>query len=167
MAAAFKFGCSWEALKEILPMCKGVARRFDIIGEVGRVVAIDDYAHHPTEISACISAARSVHNGRLIAVFQPHLYSRTKFLCEEFAESLCAADEVVLVDVYAAREEPEAGVDSSVLAEEIGKKGRLVYGPFSRDKTAGEVKNMVTSGDMVLFIGAGDVGKCAYEFVGR
>jgi UDP-N-acetylmuramate--alanine ligase len=166
MAAAFKFGCPWEELQKVLPMCKGVARRFDIIGEVDGVVAVDDYAHHPTEISACISAARSVHNGRLIAVFQPHLYSRTKFLCDEFADALCIADEVVLVDVYAAREEPEAGVGSSVLAEKIKEKGRAVYGPFGRDKTAGEVKGMVASGDMVLFIGAGDVGKCAYEFVG-
>ena len=104
IAAGLELGMSFADIIAGLAQFGGARRRFQLLGRVQDIQIIDDYAHHPTEIAATIQAARGVHQGRLVAVFQPHRYSRTKFLADKFAESFHLADEVILTDVYAAGE---------------------------------------------------------------
>jgi len=105
-----QLGIDFQDIKEALKGFKGVQRRFQLIGKVNNVQVVDDYAHHPTEIKATLEAARNSHSGRLIAVFQPHSYTRTKFLAKEFAASFKAADKVILAEIYSAGEKPIPGV---------------------------------------------------------
>jgi UDP-N-acetylmuramate--alanine ligase len=136
----------------------GTRRRFESRGVVSGVAVVDDYAHHPTEVEAVLRAAREVAGeGRVLAVFQPHLYSRTRIFGTEFGEALGLADEVVVMDVYAAREDPEPGVSGALVASAVPlPAGRVAYVP-SWSAVAGEVAGRARPGDLVLTIGAGDV----------
>ncbi|MFH0911302.1 MAG: UDP-N-acetylmuramate--L-alanine ligase, partial [Planctomycetota bacterium] len=167
LAAAHAAAAPWEALRAALGRCTGVARRFELVGERRGVRVIEDYAHHPTEIAAALRAARGVHAGRVIALFQPHLYSRTQFFCDAFGEALSAADEVLLVDIYPAREEPLPGVTAKIVVEAVRQRNAAVSGPYARDEAAGVLARRVKEGDLVIVLGAGDVGACAHELVER
>jgi UDP-N-acetylmuramate--alanine ligase len=136
----------------------GTRRRFETRGVAGGVAVVDDYAHHPTEVAAVLRAARDVVNGgRVLAVFQPHLYSRTRIFGAEFGAALGLADEVVVMDVYAAREDPEPGVSGRLVAAAVPlPPGRVAYVP-SWSAVAAEVAGRARPGDLVLTIGAGDV----------
>lgn len=141
----------------------GVHRRFEFRGEVRGVRVFDDYAHHPTEVSAVLAAARSMAGeGRVIAVFQPHLYSRTREFAAEFAAALSVADHVVVADVYGAREEPLPGVSGRSISD-------LVTAPatFAPDLSAlpALVSGLATSGDVILTLGAGDITMQGPEIV--
>jgi UDP-N-acetylmuramate--alanine ligase len=143
----------------------GVHRRFQLRGRVGRIRVFDDYAHHPTEVRAVLTAARDMVNadgGRVVAIFQPHLYSRTETFAAEFAESLSLADQVIVLDVYGAREEPIPGVSGLTIAEQITKP--VVFQP---DVSAlpHQVAEMAAPDDVILTIGAGDVTMQAAEIV--
>jgi UDP-N-acetylmuramate--alanine ligase len=135
----------------------GAARRFERVGERLGVTVIDDYAHHPSEVRATLAAARQAFPGRrLIAVFQPHLYSRTALLGEALGRELAAADQVVVAPIYAAREQPLPGVSAALVtagARAAGARPELV----ERDAVAERVAAMVQSGDVVLTLGAGDI----------
>jgi UDP-N-acetylmuramate--alanine ligase len=136
----------------------GVERRFQRLGEVNGIYVIDDYAHHPTEIRATLQAARAAYPGRrIVAAFQPHLYSRTRNFAREFGEALATADAVYLTDLYPAREQPIPGVTSQLIADAITwSRGPLVWqGP--RDALATALAGATRSGDVVLTIGAGDI----------
>jgi UDP-N-acetylmuramate--alanine ligase len=135
---------------------QGARRRMEVKGEADGVQVIDSYAHHPTELAADLAAARdAVCGGRLIAVFQPHLFSRTRIFAAEFGAALGLADEVVVLDVYAAREDPEPGVTGQLVASAV-PGGRAAFLP---DPAAvpGTVAGLAKPGDMVLTMGAGDV----------
>jgi UDP-N-acetylmuramate--alanine ligase len=136
----------------------GARRRFELKGEARGVRVFDDYAHHPSKLRAALSAAREVAgSGRLVVVFQPHLYSRTSYFAEQFAEVLGLADVVVVMDVYAAREDPVPGVTGKLIAAAIPlPREQVVFEP-SWTAVPGVVASLARPGDLVLTAGAGDV----------
>lgn len=135
----------------------GTERRFELHGVRNGISVYDDFAHHPTEVSAALLAARAVvGNGRLITVFQPHLYSRTRLFANEFAQALAASDEVVLLDIYAAREDPEPGVTGELIANAFADKQRMHYVP-NWDDVPEAVAKIAKAGDFVITMGCGDV----------
>ncbi len=141
----------------------GVGRRFELAGEVAGVTVIDDYAHHPTEIAATLQAARDRFPGRRIwAIFQPHTFSRTRALLDDFATALAVADEIVLLDIYAAREIDDGVVSSADLQRLIGPRARVVRGV---PDVAPAVYPLLQKGDVVLTIGAGDITHAAPALV--
>jgi UDP-N-acetylmuramate--alanine ligase len=145
----------------------GTRRRFETRGVAGGVAVVDDYAHHPTEVGAVLRAAREVvsGDGRVIAVFQPHLYSRTRIFAAEFGAALGLADEVVVMDVYAAREDPEPGVSGALVADAVPlPRERVAYVP-SWSAVAAQVAGRARPGDLVLTIGAGDVTMLAPQIL--
>ena len=135
----------------------GTERRFELHGQVRGVSVYDDFAHHPTEVLAALSGARAVvGEGRLITVFQPHLYSRTRLFAKEFAEALALSDEVVVMDIYAAREDPEPGVTGALIADAFKNQNRMHYVPLWDDVPA-TVNAIARAGDFVITMGCGDV----------
>jgi UDP-N-acetylmuramate--alanine ligase len=137
----------------------GVIRRFETKGERGGVLVLDDYAHHPTEIAATLAAARQVHPGRrLVALFQPHLYSRTRDFAEAFGRALLACDLAIVTDIYASREKPIPGVTGELVAGAARHAGHasVMYVSDSK-RVAGELERVLKSGDLLLTMGAGDV----------
>ena len=137
----------------------GVIRRFETKGERGGVLVLDDYAHHPTEIAATLAAARQVHPGRrLVALFQPHLYSRTRDFAEAFGRALLACDLAIVTDVYPSREKPIAGVTGDLVAQAARRAGHpdVLY-ISEKTRVVGELERVLKSGDLLLTMGAGDV----------
>ncbi len=150
-------------LEEVVPAVKtfsGVSRRLELAGEVGSVRLYDDYAHHPTEIKATLEGMRRVFDGRLVAVFQPHLYSRTQRFYKEFGGSFSNADMVVILDVYPAREKPIDGVSGKMIADAAKKSGHAVVN-YIKDKEdlPNFLKSKLHGGDRVILFGAGDIFK--------
>jgi UDP-N-acetylmuramate--alanine ligase len=140
----------------------GTRRRFEAKGEASGVRVYDDYAHHPTEVAAVLRAARAVAastgpDAAIVAVFQPHLYSRTRIFATDFGTALGLADQVVVMDVYAAREDPEPGVSGALIAEAVPLPADRVAFVPSWSQVAQEVARRARPGDLVLTIGAGDV----------
>ena len=166
VAAGLEIGMSFEEIKNGLMQFGGARRRFQLLGHVHDIQIIDDYAHHPTEIAATIQAARGVHPGRLVAVFQPHRYTRTKLLFSEFCECFKDCDELILTDIYAASEEAIPGVSSMHLAEGIkAATGQEVLYIGKLTKAEEYLERVVRPGDLVMTIGAGDVFKIGEELV--
>ncbi len=146
---------------------QGVRRRFEYRGTVAGVTVVDDYAHHPTEVAATLRAARSSHPGRVWAVFQPHLYSRTQALHREFGQALALADRVVVTDVYGAREDPIPGVTGELVAAAVERvSGSVDYVPHLAD-LASFLADRVDAGDLVITMGAGDVTVVPGELLAR
>ncbi|MEY4276194.1 MAG: hypothetical protein RIS26_657 [Actinomycetota bacterium] len=136
---------------------RGTERRFELHGVRRGVSVYDDFAHHPTEVEAALSAARSVvGNGKLITVFQPHLYSRTRLMHREFAQALALSDQVVVMDIYAAREDPEPGVTGVLVADSFDDQDKVHYVPLWDDVPAVAAK-LATDGDFIITMGCGDV----------
>jgi UDP-N-acetylmuramate--alanine ligase len=155
LALATELGVDPAAAATALGSYGGASRRMEPKGEAGGVRVLDTYAHHPVELSADLAAAREIAaGGRVIAVFQPHLYSRTRIFAAEFAAALELADVAVVLDVYAAREDPEPGVSGRLVADAIG--GQAHYVPLAADVPA-VVAAIAAPGDLVLTMGAGDV----------
>jgi UDP-N-acetylmuramate--alanine ligase len=155
-AAAVELGTAPERAAAALGRYRGTARRMEPKGEAGGVRVVDTYAHHPTELAADLRAARPIAaGGRVIAVFQPHLYSRTRIFAAQFGAALGLADEVVVLDVYAAREDPEPGVTGRLVADAV-PGGAAHYVP-SFDDVPRVVASLAAPGDLVLTMGAGDV----------
>ena len=137
----------------------GVGRRFEPKGEVpgGSVRVFDDYAHHPTEVTAVLGAAREIveaDGGRLVAVFQPHLYSRTRIFAEEFGRALSLADQVIVLEVYGAREQPEPGVDAGLIVRHVTSP---VHRAADLDAALSTLTGVLAPGDVVFTLGAGDI----------
>src|SRR4030042_1976116 len=114
-SAAFHAGVAWPDVSRALARFRGVRRRFERKGSIAGVTVLDDYGHHPTEVRATLEAARRAAGGRLICVFQPHRYTRTRNLCYEFGESFDLADQLILMDVYPAGEKPLPGVSTQLI----------------------------------------------------
>lgn len=159
-AVAWDLDIKPEQIKAGLEAFTGTGRRFEKLGEKNGVLVVDDYAHHPTELRATLSAARSAYpDRRIVAVFQPHLPSRTRDNMDEFAQALTLADAVFLTDIYLAREAALPGVSSEILAARVrdGKPGLFVeYVPNKADLPA-RLTELAQAGDLVLTLGAGDI----------
>jgi UDP-N-acetylmuramate--alanine ligase len=157
ISLGLKLGIRREVIFKTLKEFTGVKRRFQSKGEVDGIMVIDDYGHHPTEIKATLAAARHFNKKRLVTVFQPHRYSRTKFLLNEFAESLGNTDHLILTDVYAASEKASEGVGIAELMEKTQKVlgDKVIY--LKKQEILEYLKNYVKEGDLVLFLGAGDI----------
>lgn len=158
IGAGIGLGVTLDAMREGLAEFGGVERRFQHLCDVGTVTIIDDYAHHPTEITATLQAARASYPGRrLVAAFQPHLFTRTRDFREAFADALCGADSVFLAEIYPAREQPIPGITSDLVSESLRRVGRPVAWQGPRTELAEALAATVVDGDVVLMIGAGDI----------
>jgi UDP-N-acetylmuramate--alanine ligase len=160
LAALELAGVPRDEAERVLPEFSGAGRRFELRGEAAGVRVFDDYGHHPREIAATLAAARStVDGGRLLVVFQPHLYSRTRHLAHELAQSLAAADAVAVTGVYAAREEPVPGVDGKLVVDALvaARPGMPVAWTPEVEDAVRFLARRARAGDLVLTIGAGDV----------
>lgn len=170
--AARVLGVEWAVIRRALADFSGVARRFQRMGEIGGISVVDDYAHHQTELAAAIATARqSFPTSRLVAVFQPHLFSRTRDFAPEFAQILATADEVWIAEIYPAREAPIPGVDGRWLAGEVeravaAREGQVpVHFHRNLDTLASELARALRPGDLCLTLGAGSVEVVAPEVV--
>jgi UDP-N-acetylmuramate--alanine ligase len=165
-ALALELKVPMAAIQAGLAGFSGVGRRFEIKGAGRDVVVVDDYAHHPAEVRATLRAAREGWDRRLVALFQPHLFSRTRDLAREFGAALALADVVLLTDVYAAREAPIAGVDGRLLLDAVRASGHgdVTYVPDRRDLAARALER-ARPGDLVITMGAGDIWQVADEIV--
>jgi UDP-N-acetylmuramate--alanine ligase len=167
MAVAWELGLDLPAITPSLAAFQGVGRRFAEVGEFavakGEVRVVEDYGHHPSELSATIAAARAGWPGRrLVVVFQPHRYTRTRDLFDEFSQVLASGDAVVLTDVYAAGEEPIDGIDSGALCQSIRARGRVNPVLVSNvHDIPRELPAMLEDDDLVLLLGAGNIGQVA------
>jgi UDP-N-acetylmuramate--alanine ligase len=166
LLAGLELDAPLEGMIEGIASFGGVRRRFEFKGRSGDVRVYDDYAHHPSEVTAQLRAVRpAAGSGRLVVVFQPHLYSRTRLFAAEFAKALSLADEVVLLDVYGAREQPEPGVTSALIADAISLPAERVHLEPSFEKVPPLVAGLVGPGDLVLTMGAGDVTMLGPELI--
>lgn len=167
LALAVGMGVDVDQARRALAAARGVERRMEVVGRCGDAVLYSDYAHHPTEVTAAITAFRQRHRGETLVVFQPHLYSRTRDLADAFGAALSAAERVLLVDIYPAREEPIPGVDASLLAAGAALRGARVNGPVSVSAAADEVIRLARGCEAVVMMGAGDIDAVAREIASR
>ncbi|MBO6947276.1 MAG: UDP-N-acetylmuramate--L-alanine ligase [Rhodospirillales bacterium] len=168
VAIACEMGLSDEVLNKALSGFKGVKRRFTHTGTVDGITVIDDYGHHPVEIAAVLKAARDVAENNVIAVVQPHRYSRLHDLFEDFCTCFNAADAVVVADVYAAGEAPIEGIDRDALVAGLRERGhRTVVGLESAEALAETINDMATAGDFVVCLGAGSISAWANALPGE
>ncbi|HZD38056.1 MAG TPA: UDP-N-acetylmuramate--L-alanine ligase [Actinomycetes bacterium] len=165
IAATRALGVGFQDAAAALGRYTGMARRFELRAQRGGVTVVDDYAHHPTKVAATLVAARLGSWSRVVAVFQPHRYTRTRALATELGQALTSADVAVVTDVYSAGEDPEAGVDGTLVAAAAAAARSdldLVYVP-DRGELAKQVAALVRPGDLVLTLGAGDITNLADE----
>ncbi len=168
LAVADELGVGFDDAAAALARFPGVERRFELLGEAGGVRVVDDYGHHPTEIRATLAAARGVHGGRVVAVFQPHRYSRTRDLFDDFATAFNEADQVVVTEVYAAGEEKIPGAEGGPLAEAIRAHGHRDV-RFVADLAAvpEALAGGLEAGDLVVTLGAGNVRQAGEALLAR
>lgn len=158
-AFAVLVGLGFDPAKSLegIAAFRGTERRFELHGVRRGVSVYDDFAHHPTEVAAALTAARAVvGDGKLITVFQPHLYSRTRLMHKEFAEALALSDQVVVMDIYAAREDPEPGVTGQLVSDSFADSGKVHYVPLWDDVPA-VAASLAHEGDFIVTMGCGDV----------
>ena len=162
VVASLEVGLTIDQIREGLRSFAGVNRRFTHLGLRDGVDIIDDYAHHPEEIGATLQAARDVCKGKVIAVMQPHRYSRLKNLYREFVESLSDFDKLVVTPVYSAGENPEPGIDHLSLVDSIGAKNPMIIAANNTDDVISYLNREAKPGDMAVFMGAGDITNWAH-----
>jgi UDP-N-acetylmuramate--alanine ligase len=168
IAVGLELGVPFEKIAAGIAKFTGVFRRWEVKAEVAGVTVVDDYAHHPTEIKATLAGAKSGWRRRVVCVFQPHLYSRTRDFYDEFGRSFFNADVLVLTDVYPAREEPIQGVSGELIAnaaKEVGHK-QVHYVPDKKAVPA-FLLSIVQPGDMVITMGAGDIWRFGEDFIAQ
>jgi UDP-N-acetylmuramate--alanine ligase len=162
VAVAIELGIPDEQIVTGFERFEGVKRRFTMVGEVDGATVIDDYAHHPTEIRAVLAAAREGAQGRVIAVMQPHRFTRLQSLMDDFQAAFNDADMVFVAPVYAANEEPIDGVDSEALVEGLRAHGhRMVKAVGDPQDLAATLRDIAAEGDTIICMGAGDITKWA------
>lgn len=158
IASCYELEVPFEMIADGLMNFNGVGRRFEIIGEENDVLLVDDYAHHPSEIKATLETAKKVYGRRIVVVFQPHLFSRTRDFKDQFIESLALADKTYLVDIYPAREKPIAGVTSEILVQDAQKLG---YENFeylgAKENAVDKIAQRAEANDLVITMGAGSI----------
>ncbi len=166
LAVGLALDIAFEDIAAALADFSGVYRRFEHKGERAGVMLVDDYAHHPTEVEATLAASRNAWEGRIICVFQPHTYTRTRDFAAEFGKSFINADHLVITDVYPAREQPIPGVTGNLIAETATRYGHrsVSYLPDKND-LPGWLAEHARSGDLVLTMGAGDIWKFGEQFL--
>lgn len=166
VATGLEFRIPFKKIKEALEDFTGVHRRFEIKQDRDEILVVDDYAHHPTEIKATLSGARKGFKNRIIAVFQPHLYSRTRDFCQDFAQSFFDADILIVTDIYPAREKPIKGISGEIVAEEARKLGhkQVLYIEDKMDVVK-KLHTMVKKEDLIITIGAGDIWRVGELFI--
>jgi UDP-N-acetylmuramate--alanine ligase len=168
IGSGLSMGTTLEAMRGGLEAFEGVERRFQRLGTVRGVQVVDDYAHHPTEIIATLDAARAAFPGRrLIAAFQPHLFTRTRDFADGFGTALSRADVVFLTEIYPAREQPLPGVTSALVADALRKAGRAPEWVGDRGALADALAATAKEGDVVLTLGAGDITHTGTELLQR
>jgi len=148
-----------EAIRTALDQFRGVDRRFQLRGQAAGVSVIDDYGHHPTEIKATLAAARQCGFGKIHVVFQPHRYTRTRDLMEEFTTSFAEAESLFVLDIYPASEKPIEGITGQALAERIRAGGKAVEYVDSFADAVNAATTAAQDGDMILTLGAGSVSQ--------
>jgi UDP-N-acetylmuramate--alanine ligase len=167
IAVGFELEVPFSQIAEALASFTGAGRRFQFRGEAAGVLVVDDYGHHPTEIKATLAAAKIGSGGRhIVVLFQPHRYSRTNDLMEEFARSFNNADTLFVTDIYAASEEPIEGVTAETLTNAIkrfGHKDVRYVGPL--ENAAEMLRDQVQAGDLVITLGAGTVNRVSEQLL--
>lgn len=163
LALTERLGIPFETAAESLAVTAGARRRFDVRHEDGQFLVVDDYAHHPTEIRSTLEAARSIGRRRIVAVFQPHRYTRTESLMGDFAGSFAQADKLVVTDIYAASESPLPGVTGRALCERIALGGHPDVTFVERPRVSEYLRAQILPGDLVIALGAGDIHETAEE----
>jgi UDP-N-acetylmuramate--alanine ligase len=168
-AAAVQVGVDADVAAAALSRFTGVGRRFEVLFDGEGVMVVDDYAHHPTEIEATLTAARAAWDGRIIAVFQPHLFSRTQVLMDGFAHAFGRASEVIITEIYPAREDAIPGVTGEKLCEAVreAEPGKPVRFLATKEEIVSDLLPRLSPGDMVLSIGAGDVREVGETLAAR
>jgi UDP-N-acetylmuramate--alanine ligase len=168
IVVARELGIDIEIIRKALKDFSGVQRRFQIKGEVNGITVVDDYGHHPTEVKATLAAAASGMDRRVVVVFQPHRYTRTQHLLEDFFTSFNQADKLVIMEIYAAGEQPIPGVTGQALYAGIKKYGHkdVAFIP-DRGHILEQLAGTVKTGDLVLTLGAGDVWKVGEQLLER
>ncbi len=166
-ALALELGLPFAQIQAALEAFGGTSRRFEQKGTLSGITVVDDYAHHPTEIRATLEAARNSANNRIICVFQPHTYTRTKTFLTEFAQALSLADTVVLADIYAARETDTLGISSKDLQQELQKLGCECYYFPSFDEIENFLIQTCINGDLLITMGAGDIVQVGEHLLGQ
>lgn len=168
LSAGLAIGASPPLMATGLAAFMGVERRFQLLGEAKGVVVVDDYAHNPGKVTAALATARVAYpTRRVVAAFQPHLFSRTRDFAREFGAALAAADAVFLADIYPAREQPIPGVTSSLVADALVAAGGTLAWQGDRATLADALAGSVREGDVVLTVGAGDITKTGPELLER
>lgn len=166
VAAGLELGADLEKMREGLAVFLGTARRFEKMGERDGILIYDDYAHHPSEIRSTLTAVREAFGkGKIWAVFQPHTYSRTAALLNDFVDSFGTADNVVILDIYSSARENKGNINSAVLAKMVKKTGREVFYKGSTERAADFLKQEAGPGDIIITMGAGDVWKTGRDFI--
>ena len=166
IAVGIELGLDFEDIKRGLAKFQGVYRRFQIKGYVSGILVIDDFAHHPTEIRVTLQAAKMTYDRRVVAVFQPHLYSRTKEFAHEFGKAFLDSDVLVVTDVYGAREEPIEGVTGELIARAAKDYGhRSVFYEPKMENIPALLLKITKPNDIVMTIGAGNIWKVGDEFL--
>ena len=160
VAVSMELGISFEVIANAIDSFTGVNRRFEVKGTKNGVTFIDDYAHHPTEIKATLSAARAGFDNRIVAVFQPHTFTRTRDFYKDFAQSFDDADLVIVMDVYPAREKPIEGINGKMVADAAVNYGhRNVHYLPALDSVHNYLRTVLKEGDLMITLGAGDIWK--------
>jgi UDP-N-acetylmuramate--alanine ligase len=168
LAVATELGVSFDTAREALSEFGGIHRRFEVCGEQNGILVVSDYGHHPTEIRATLEAAREGFERRLVVLFQPHRYTRTRDLFGEFLSAFDVADVLMLTDIYAAGEDPIEGVTGEVLYHALKRRGHLEISYVADwHDLAAEVHPILRPGDMVLVLGAGNIHEVGQELVNR
>lgn len=167
LAVAFELGVDWPTAKAALEQFTGVRRRFEVVGEFDGKLLVDDYAHHPTEVRTTLQAARAgFPDRRLVALFQPHLYSRAQRFAEEFGEALLVADVVIATDIYGSRETPIEGVSGQLIVDALKRRGgREVHYIPSKAELPEKAAALLRPGDLIVTLGAGDIGRLGREML--
>ncbi len=159
LANAYVLGVDMKVAAENVGLFKGAVRRFEYKLDLNGAKVYDDYAHHPTEVTATVQAASKLPHKKLYCVFQPHTYSRAKTFLDKFAASFNGADEVIIADIYAAREPFDPSIPPSLIAERIGKSGVSACAISGNEAISAYLKENVEEGDLVVVMGAGDIFK--------
>ncbi len=163
VGAGLKLGVSFETISEALAKYEGAGRRFDIKYEDDQFLVVDDYAHHPTEIQKTLLAAKALNKKRTVALFQPHRYSRTEALLEQFGTSFGEADKLIVTDIYSACEAPRPGVTGPKVCEKIRSAGHEDVTFVERGRLSESVRQEIKPGDLIITLGAGDICEVARD----
>jgi UDP-N-acetylmuramate--alanine ligase len=166
VAVSMELGIPFRRIARAMKQFKSLRRRFEIKKIKKGIMVVDDYAHHPTEITASLQGAKDTYDRNIIAIFQPHLYSRTKDFCDAFGQSFFNADLLIVTDIYPAREKPVKGVTGKLIADAAVKFGHHRVKYFKdKGRVVKYVINRAKKGDMILTMGAGDIWKIGERII--